>query len=337
MKIGICSECKRIIHIDKACFFCGKQTAASVVSEAEVHENARESFAKAETLVAQGRFADAESALSEVMKWSPNSSEVHWLRLLARAKCRNDRELFFSGVTITDSPDYETAQRYASEKERQLYSEIDSACGKLKKALTDMIKSYNANAIARLELASKQARVKQFLSDKRNVLLTAWQELRKCEQEMKLLENESLYYIHECQNNMLSARNESASIRSELENTAEIGRKQYFAYKVKLDSLKKTAEIAKDEYYRLKSQHPSVASFEELCKKRDEISSRIDKELAQVRQSEKSIEAAIEEMNTRKREGNILLELAQAGSYDKIKGVLGQENFERAVQYALSN
>ena len=336
MRIVRCSGCNRLIHMDKVCFFCASESAGAAVSQAEVHENARDSFALAENLAAQGRFDEAETALCEVMKWSPNSPEVHWLRLLVRAKCRNDRELLFSGTGIAKSPDYETALRYASDDEKQVYEAVESACAALNKTLVDMIKSRNDRIIEKLRLDNTLAQIQQFILEKRSALLAAWQELRKCEQELKLLENEGLYYIHECKNNMQSVRDESAEIRSSLENTPELGRKQYFLYKAKLESLKKTADIAKDEYYRLKSQHPSVASFAELCKKRGEIKSAIDLTLDEVKKYEKSIEAVIADMNAKKREGNILLEQAQAGNYEQVKIALGQNNFDRAVQYALS-
>lgn len=336
MRIVKCVHCNRLVHSDNVCFFCGNGTGSAVISEAEVHENARESFAAAEALVAQGRFSEAETELCEVMKWSPNSSEVHWLRLLARAKCKNDRELFFSGITIAESPDYETAQRYASEDEKRVYSEVDNAAAALKKAIADLVIKHNAAIIEKLGLSGELSVTRNIIGEKRSKLLTLWQEMRKCEQELKLLEIEGLYYIHECRNNMRSVRDEAARIRSDLENTAEMGRKDYFTYKVKLESLKKTADAAKEEFYRLKEQHPSVAAAEELLKKRDSLKREIDSELSEVKKYEQKMQAVINDMNAKKREGNILLEVAQAGSYEHIKSVIGQGNFDNAVKYALS-
>ena len=336
MRIVKCAHCGRLVHGEKVCFFCGNEPGGAVISEAEVHENAREPFASAQALVAQGSFDEAEAALCEVMKWSPNSPEVHWLRLLARSRCRNDRELFFSGTGIAESPDYETAQRYASQDEKQVYSEIENASSALKKTLADMISRRNAAIIEKLKLPEVLSTTHTAIGEKQNRLLSLWQELRKCEQELKLNEIEGLYYIHECRCNMVSARDEAAKIRSDLENTAEMGRKEYFTYKLKLESLKRTAEAAKDEFYRLKSQHPSVAASAELMKKRDSLKSAIDAELAEVKKYEQKIQAVISDMNTKKRDGNILLEQARAGSYEQIKGVIGQSNFDRAVQYALS-
>ncbi|MGN0649029.1 MAG: hypothetical protein ACI4KM_01215 [Oscillospiraceae bacterium] len=336
MRIVKCAHCNRLVHSDNVCFFCGNETGGETVCEAEVHENARESFAAADALVAQGSFAEAETELCEVMKWSPNSPEVHWLRLLARAKCKNDRELFFSGISIAETPDYETAQRYAGETEKQVYTAVEAAASALKKAVVEAVTKRNAALIDKLGLPAVLSETKRIIGEKRSRLLSLWQELRKCEQELKLLELEGQYYIYECRNNMHSARDESARIRSDLENTAEMGRKEYFTYKVKLESLKKTAEAAKEEFYRLKSQHPSVAAAAELIKKRDSLKSAIDSELAEVKRYEQRIQAVISDMNAVRREGNVLLETAQAGGYEQVKSVIGQSNFDCAVKHALS-
>lgn len=336
MTIARCSQCKRLIHLDRVCFFCGNDKESEQVSVAQVHNNAAASFAEAEEFLAGGQFEKAEAAIGEVMKWSANSSEAHWLRLLMRAKCRNDKELFLSGSDIEGTPDYETALRYASEEEKQVYISVGKACSSLKKTLSDMIKSRNVRAIDELNLHETLQWLQRFVEEKRAKLLSAWQELRKCEQELKLLETEGTIFIHECRNNMQSVCSDASELRENLENTSEMGRKEYLLYKTKLDSLKKTADSAKEEYYRLSSQHPSLGAFTELCKKRDELKNIIGVTLNEVRNYEKDIERIISELNAKKKEANMLLEIAEAGNYEQVRTALGQRNFDRAVKYALS-
>ncbi len=336
MNIVKCSQCRRLIHMSGVCFFCGSIKDSPVVSSAEVHENAAAHFALAEAAVSQGRFAEAKKALIEVMRWSATSSEVHWLRLLAEAGCKNDRELFLSGIDISGAPDCETALRYASEEEKQVYSAVINASSALKTTLINMINSRNAKLTADMQPEETLRQMKAFVGEKTSYLLAAWQELRKCEQEMKLLENEGLIYIHESRHNMQSIRDEASTLRQSLENTEELSRKEFLMYKAKLEGMKKTAESAKEEYYRLKSQHPSVKSFDELCQKRSGIKAQIDSTLAEIRQYETEIEALIENLNAKKRDGNILLEMAEAGNYKQVINALGQSNFDRAVHYALS-
>ena len=336
MRILKCSNCNRLIHAGGACFFCRSSKESPQVCAAEVHENARTSLSMAETLVAQGRFDEALAALAEVMKWSPNSSEVHWLRLLARARCKSDAELFYSGADIADSADFDTALRYASEEEKQVYCGISNSCNALRKTLVDMIKSRNAMTIDKLNLSEVLSQMQQYVGEKRGILLSTWQELRKCEQELKLIENEGEFYMHECRTNMQNILSSSLQLRESLEDTSEIARKQFFEYKTKLEGLKRAAENAKDEYYRLKSSHPSVAAFAELCKKRDELKSAVDRELSEIREYEKKIEAVISRLNSEKEAGTRLLEYAESGNYEQVKSALGQNNFERAAQYALS-
>ncbi|MGN1338666.1 MAG: tetratricopeptide repeat protein [Oscillospiraceae bacterium] len=336
MKIVRCAQCGRLVHINNVCFFCGSEREGTAVSEAEVHENAAVQFTLAQTLVAQGRFDEAEKELSVVMKWSATSSEVHWLRLLARSGCRNDRELLFSGIDIAASPDYETALRYASDPEKKVYASVERASATLRSTLVNMIKSRSAKMTDDMQLEQRLSGMHQFLQEKTAALLNAWQELRKCEQEMKLLESEGLIYVHECRCSMQTVRDKASQLRGSLENTDEIERRQFFLYKTKLESMKMTAESAKEEYYRLKSQHPSVAGFAELRQKRDGIKAQIDSGLAQVKQYEREIEALITEVNSKNRDSSTLLELAEAGSYGQVKSVLGQANFDRAVRYALS-
>lgn len=336
MRILRCSNCNRLIHAGASCFFCKSSKESPQVSAAEVHENARTPLMMAETLVEQGRFDEALAALAEVMKWSPNSSEVHWLRLLARARCSSDAQLLYSGADIADSADFDTALRYASEEEKQVYLGVSNSCDALRKTLVDMIKSRNAMTIDKLNLSEVLSQMQRFVSEKRSALLSTWQELRKCEQELKLIENEGEIYMHECRTNMRNILSTSQQMRESLENTSEIARKQFFEYKTKLEGLKRAAENAKEEYNRLKSSHPSVAAFAELCKKRDELKGAVDSELSEIREYEKKIEAVISRLNAAKEAGTRLLELAESGNYEQVKSVLGQNNFERAAQYALS-
>lgn len=336
MKIVRCLNCGRLVHEEKLCFFCGSSLSGEAVSSAEVHENAQTSFSLAGSLVTQGRFDEALAALDEVMKWSPNCSEVHWLRLLARNGCKNDRELFYSGVCVIGTPDHETALRYASEEEKQVYTSVGNCCAALRKTLLDMIGSRNKAVIERLDLTETLSQLRKFISEKQITLISTWQELRKCEQELKLLENEGEYCIHECVINTQAVRDASMQIRQSLENTGEINREQYFRYKHKLESLQKTADAAKDEYYRLKTQHPSVAAFAELCRKRGELKAAIDRILEEIKEYENKTEAFISRINSAEEDCRMLLRTAEDGNYRQVISLLGQNNFDRAVKYALS-
>lgn len=336
MRIVRCPRCNRLVHMDDICTFCRSALDNTAVFQAEVHENARDAFDKAEQLVTQGRFDAAQSYLCEVMKWSPNSSEVHWLRLLARTGCKNDRELFYSGARLTESSDYDTALRYANDEEKQTYSAVGKACAGLKNDLLNMILSRNSMMMDRLNLENVLSDMRQFIGAKRTAVLTTWQELRNCEQELKLLENEGVYTIHECVANTRHILDEAAEIRESLEDTDEINRRQFFTYKAKLDGMKKTAEIAKEDYYRLKSEHPSLAEFARLTQKRDDLKNTIEITLGEIKAYEQRIEAVISQMNSVKAEGERLLEMVENGDYEQIRAVLGQDNFERAAQHALS-
>lgn len=336
MKIIRCLNCGRLVHEETLCLFCGNSITGKSISSAAVHENAQTSFSLAESLVLQKRFDEALVTLNEVMKWSPNCSEVHWLRLLARNCCTNDRELFYSGVCVIGTPDHETALRYASEEEKQVYTSVGNSCAALRKTLLDMIRSRNKSVIENLNLTETLSQLRKFISEKQITLLSAWQELRKCEQEMKLLENEGEYFIHECKITTQAVRDSSMQIRQNLENTSEINREQYFKYKLKLESLQKTADAAKDEYYRLRSQHPSVAAFAELCQKRSELKTTIESILEEIKEYENKIEAVISQMNSAEEDCRILLQTAEEGNYRQVISVLGQNNFDRAVKYALS-
>ncbi len=336
MRIVKCPRCNRLVHMDKTCTFCRSALDNIAVSQAEVHENARDAFEKAEQLVTQERFDAAQSYLCEVMKWSPNSSEVHWLRLLARAGCKNDRELFYSGARLEESSDYDTALRYANDAEKQTYSAVGKACAGLKNDLLKMIKSRNSMMLDDLNLENVLSDMQQFIGEKRSAVLSTWQELRSCEQELKLLENEGVYSIHECVANTQHILNEAAEIRESLEDTDEIDRKRFFTYKTKLDGMKKTAENAKEEYYRLKSEHPSLSEFVRLNEKRDYLKNAIQNTLDEIKAYELRIETVISQMNSVKEEGERLLEMAENGNYEQLTAVLGQDDFERAAQHALS-
>lgn len=336
MRIVRCPSCGRLVHMDDKCLFCQSTLENTAVCLSEVHENARDAFDKAETLVKQGHFDAAQNYLCEVMKWSPNSSEVHWLRLLARTGCKNDRELFYSGAHIAESTDYDTALRYAGGEEKQTYSAVGDACAELKNKLLGMIRSRNSMMMNNLDLENVLSDMRQFISIKRNDVLAAWQELRSCEQELKLLENEGIYSIHECVANTQHILNEAAEIRESLEDTDEISRKQFFTYKAKLDGMKRTAESAKEEYYRLRAEHPSLGEFAELSQKRDSLKHSIKITLDEIKAYELKIEAVIARMNSVNENGEKLLKLVESGDYEQVKAVLGQSEFERAAQYALS-
>lgn len=336
MKIVRCLNCGRLVHKDAVCLFCGNITFSEPVSSEKIHENAQTSFSLAGSLMVQGRFNEALAAIDEVMKWSPNCSEVHWLRLLSRNGCKNDRELFYSGVCVIGTPDHETAVRYASEEEKQVYTSVGNSCAALRKTLLDMIRSRNKAVIEKLDLSETLSQLRQFITEKQNTLLSSWQELRKCEQELKLLENEVEYFIHECKVNTQAVLDSSMMIRQSLENTSEMDREQYFMYKIKLESLQKTADAAKNEYYRLRSQHPSVAAFAELCHKRSELKSTIDLTLEEIKEYENITEAAILQMNSTEEECRKLIQTVEEGNYRQVISILGQNNFDRAVKYALS-
>lgn len=336
MRIVKCSDCGRLIHYDKTCLFCGSSSENPEVSQAVVHENAQSAFKMAEMFVAQGQFEDALESLGEVFVWSPNSSEAHWLRLLARSSCKNDRELFLGGVSVSELPDYDAAIRFASDDEKMVYSSVGDACAALKSTLMRMIRSRNSMVMQKLNIADTLSAMQGFISEKRKVLLSTWQELRKCEQELKLLENEGEYYIHECRENTEYVRSRSMNIRRSLENTSELEKKQFFKYKIQLGGLKSVADGAKEEYYRLKSSHPSVPAFTELSQKRDKLKDALYAQLEEVKAYEKEIEALISQINSEKEYGKKLLEMAQSVHYGQVKDKLGQKNYERAVQYVLT-
>lgn len=336
MRIIVCSKCGRLIHADKLCFFCGNTEGGSPASESAVHENAQNSFALAEMMLLQGQFDEAQQTIAEVMEWSANCSEVHWLRMLARARCRSDRELFFSGASLDENPDYETALRYAGEEEKTAYLTVGNACAAFRKTLVEMVNSRNSMVIEKLSLSEELNALRSFISQKRTSILSKWQELRKCEQELRLLENEGMYFVRECRRNMEDVCEAAGDIRGEFENISEIDRKQFFTQKVKLEGLKRAANTAKEEYYRLKEEHPSIAAFAELNEKRGEIAAAINSELSEIKEYEKKIEGIIAQINAAKQEGEALLESANAGKYEPIRAALGQANYERAARYALS-
>lgn len=334
MTIVKCKNCGRLIHYSSKCFLCGSTEGFVRMSDAKVHENAENAFLTAQKLISAGRFAEGEAAVSEVLKWSPNSSEAHWLRLLARAGCRNDGELVMNGVCLDDMSDFDTSCMFANDAEKHVYKTVGAVSANLRAALRNMIKAKYLSDKNRLDISGKLNELDGFIRPKRAALMDAWGRLRQYEQQLKLLESEGAIHIAEHRRTLLDARASAAKIRSEIENKPEITEKEYFSYKTNIEMISGMSIASVNNIEKLRAEHPSVASAADITAKRDELEHSIAAMMAEIKKYEQQTEALIAQICSVNAAEEKLLGLADEGNYTELKQVLGENNFERAVQYA---
>lgn len=334
MTIVKCTKCGRMIHYAAKCFFCGAADGFSRISDAQVHENAQKAFVAAQKLITQGRFAEGETACTEVMRWSPNSAEAHWLRLLARSGCRSDGELLLSGVSITEMSDYGAACMSGSDAEKEVYLNVGRAHARLRETLSSMVSSKCAAMKKRLEIPQRLSELQQKVAEKRSAMTSAWISLQQYEQQLKQLECGCRMQLHEYRQALSDAQMAAMGIRADIENKDEISENEHFTYKTDLEAISAMSIDVADELEKISAQHPVKNAGAELIAKRDERKMFIEAQLKELKAFEQKTQAFIAEIKAIDAQKEALDAMINSGDHAKLREVLGDANFDRAVQYA---
>lgn len=297
MKIVVCPNCGKKIHIAKKCMYCGNSNNFQKISLIErIHENAIEEYSQLDELLKKRSFDQLLEKSKFVLKWMPTKSEIFWLRILAKNKCSSDSELVKKGVSLENSADYYNAQKYASHDEKEVYTSIFELMNKIQKEFDLAVDIHEREEKEETSILRLQIEFAEEISKQKKDLFNLWSKLEKTEQEMfnveqfcKLVGNEHIDTLTKLKVNAETIKNETYKLN-------ECTYKEYYYFQVKLDNILNQLDQSKKEMNSMRKHHPYVLKFKELENSRNELCKTISSDLSNLKSQKKRYQSILLEI-----------------------------------------
>lgn len=332
MKIVICSKCGKMIHKSTKCLYCGNDSEFQDISvPTEIHENVITEYEQLFNFLNAGKFSSMLELSRYVLEWMPTCSEVFWMRMLAKNKCKNDAELVQKGIEYDESADFYNAMQYASSDEKTVYQQI--------KQLIDLIKNGLEKAVIRHEYEEKaltpilkyQKEIFDEINERRKKLFILCSDLGKVEQDMNCVEQECKMLINEHKSALDKAASEADYVKTEISKLTECTEEELHKFHVQLGSILNQSDQSKNAIEVMRKQHPWIDKFSELVRERDEIIDKISLELSSLKAYENEIQSTVSEIEGIEKKHQGALRALSHYDFQSTYSLLGEKKYEEAL------
>lgn len=188
MMIKKCSICGRLVHESSKCPYCGHENCfIPVENQVRVHKNVKTEYDKLKELIKKEKYTDAIEVSHYVLEWTPTTSEVFWIRLLARNGCKNDAQLIQKGFEYEESADFFNAFKYGSDAEKTVYQEVRKTVEEIRSALADAVRQHEYEEKKATQIVKLREEMTDEIEQKRSNLFNLWSQLEKKNRKCILL------------------------------------------------------------------------------------------------------------------------------------------------------
>lgn len=331
MIITKCDKCGAYVHKADRCFNCGSSACFTEIDlKLKIHENVRDEYKNLRNLVTNGRFDEALSSSKFILEWMPNSSEVFWLRLLAKNSCNSDDALIRKGVSCEESAEYHNALMFANEIQKKVYLCVASKISAVKKVLTQYIVEHEYLEKSNTVIAQIQTEYPTKIDLHKKNLFKLWDELRCVEAQMMAIEKDCLLLVKEHKETLNRASSEAASIKATAYKLEQCTAEQLHKYQTQFGELLYQSEQAKAAIDSMRKQHPWIGAYNNFVSKRDNIVSQINNEIKSLRNYESRVKSTVSEIERiETRHASALASVDRCNFYE-IRSLLGEEKFMSA-------
>lgn len=259
----------------------------------------------------------------------PNLAGIFWLRLLAKNKCTSTAELIEKGFNCDDDADFFNALTFSSGAEQSAYLDIQAIVRSAKKALKTEILTHEYNCKMRTDVLKIKEKMFGDIETRKKKLFSLWSDLENTEQELYTLEKDCCLLSKEYSETLEEAAKTASSMKTEVYRLEECTADSFHRYQVKIGSILQQSEQAKNSIENMKKQHPWVASFNELVKKRDEQVRLVSNELSSLRNYEAAIQQTLNEIDRIEERHRNALRAIENYDFQDAANLLGRECYNQ--------
>lgn len=332
MKIMVCESCGRFIHRDARCIHCGGANLYPAEYEQSIHPAAAKDFAEMNRLLAAGEFDRVTELADRVQEWMSFTSEVHWMRLLARNRCSTDLELICRGADLDAGGSYYNAVKYAEPEEHQVYLDVRDKLESVQAMLREKTQRHFQEQ-QRLAAPDPSGLDEQVEAAKAQ-LLELWNELNDVENQIRILDGECRAAFRPHRETLSAAQKEAETIRRQLDQTKECDEQTGRTYQIRIAAALQMSEEAAGEMRAMLNDHPWANKYQELKERRDRCESSIRRKVMELKDTTRAAERALSELERLRREENEALVAIDGGSFAQARQLLGEETFVRVLNAA---
>lgn len=335
MKIVICPKCKKKIHKANKCLYCGNTDGFEVIENiSDVHENVETEFEKLQDLLDKGSFDETVKVASKVLKWMPTCSQVFWINLLAKNKCRTDAELVQKGISCADNPEFFNAVRFGSDNEKAVYEEVKRLIAAVQISLEKYITEHEREAKQATSILQYQSDFTEFIAEKRKKLYGFWSEIQQIEHEMYAIEKECKLFIYEEENSLKKIKEATYDYKNKIYRLEKCSAEDFYKYQIELEALSHQIVKTQNAMYVKRMENSHVSYFYNLVKKRDAIVKEINLEFSKLEAYREKIEAVVSNVHEIEIKHQEEMYFVQNYDFRNSCSLLGAEKYEEALTSA---
>lgn len=331
MIIVKCEKCGELLHQADRCFACGNTVGFAKIEETNtIHENVNEEYSKIEILVKTEKFDDALEMSRKVLEWMPFCSDVFWLRLLAKKRCTSDEMLIRKGVSCEESAEFYNAVRFASEAQKKVYMGIESKILEVKKILKDFVIEHKYSEKGNTDILQHQLDMPAEIETYRKKLHSLWEELKEVEHDILTIEEDCSLLVHEHIESLNLANSEAVNIKNKTYKIEQCTAEELHKYQTQFGNLLHQSEQAKASIDSIRKQHPWIETYNSKVKIRNEIVSKINNEINELRNYERKVQSTVSKIEQIDAEHASALASVEAYDFTKVRNILGENRFMSA-------
>lgn len=336
MKILKCSKCGNVIHAFKNCLFCGNQSDFVTLEETRVHPNAQDDYVSVQEMVAKGDFISAEPTIDRIIRWSPSISEVRWLKLLIKNKCKNDIELLCKGFCADENAEYNAAIVFANETQKAVYSSIGDVDESIKIHLKKNADDFTSQVIIGLKIPQKRKEMQNFFMSKSTSLISKWEKIQQLEEMLKRYESDRRILTQEFIESALFVQKYMFAEKIEIDQQNEMFPDKYKIFAARFEAISNSSDHNSfDLIKQFKNNNQYVTEAESLTQQRQAIEAEIADEIRELHRYECELEELIRTVEQLSERCEAVKDEVNAGNYSPAHEFLGDQLFTRVLKTVL--
>lgn len=334
-----CNKCGGLLHKTDKCFACGNIGNFEKVSiSIDIHEKVYEEYERLEKLVRNGEFEEAISLSETVLEWMPFCSDIFWLIILSKNKCKTDDELIRKGFSAAESSDYYNAVLFGTEEQKKAYALVAEKIDDVQKTLRNTIIKHEYSEKTATSIIQLQEEFQAEIESRRNKLIDLWKQLEEVEHEMLVTEKDCNLLVEEYKDTLSSTRISANHLKKQIYEmkikSAEFDADVYHKYNTKFDDLLHESEEAKKALDTMKKQHPLITAYNNLEVKRNDLVNLITNELTSMQLYENQVKTTVSEIEQIEIRHKDALKALLSYRFEDIRRMLGDNQFEASFTEA---
>lgn len=331
MKIVVCESCGRLIHRAERCYHCGSGEMYPSEYQVELHSAAAENYARMEELLSHGEYQQVLELSEQVLEWMGFSSEVYWMRLLARSGCSTDRELLAMGADLEEDPDYYNAIRHAEAEEHQVYLDLRDQMDSVREALAGLLRRHFREEKLALGLKDCQQELDRQLEAGKPRVLELWEQLVQMEDQIRTLDARSQAALRPHREVLALAQSQANAIRKNVSELKECDEQQFRNHILELSAALRMSEGARLALEEMMEHHPWAAEYQRLKEERDDIQWKLIQEVRKLSNQAEKLEELLSKLEALEAQEAEALRTIEKGTFRQARGILGEETFAQAL------